>query len=118
MTILFGRFYVDATVTNPTEKNAVYVKGITPPIWVAFNEDAAKEGARRLNAADRVGALKGWNEKKRDSLGLVTGIQKGWSIDDLIASAKGGDVPRAAIKQAGTLMKAIAAVANGKTSFK
>lgn len=111
--ILFGPFHVDATPRNPTEKNAVYVRGLNPPVWVAINEDLAKEGARRLNAAYSAGALKGWNERGADGV-----LRKGWSMDDLISASKGGEPTRAAIKAAGTLMKAIAAVANGRTAFK
>lgn len=120
MSIVFGRFYQEATERDPSDKNAVYVKGISVPIWVAINETIAKEAVRRLNDADRVGAVKGWTETSKDPRTGLPVRLRGWSLDDLIDSARktGGQPPREAIRRAGTLMKAIAAIANGRTAFK
>jgi hypothetical protein len=111
--VIKQRFYVDATARNPHEKNAVYVRGINAPIWVGYNETVAKEGAQRLNDAEAIGALVGWPWEDKTGLGLPL-RRKGWTVDDLISAAKGGELDREAIRRAGTLIQAIAVVANGK----
>lgn len=111
MPTVFGRFYSDASPSNPTAKNAVYLRGLTPPIWVAVNDDQAKEAVTRLNAADRSGRLVGENYEVD-----VNGekyVARGWNVDDLIGAIKGGELSRDAIRAAGTLVQAIAKLANG-----
>lgn len=108
-----GRFYADATQRNPDMKNAVYLKGITPPVWVASNPDIAAFAVRRLNTADAAGRLRGWSYMSPNSFGTPV-RKRGWSVDDLLSAARGGELSADAIREAGTLLQAIATVANGK----
>lgn len=108
-----GPFYIDSLPRDPSMKNAVYLGGITPPLWVAINEDEAREGAQRLNSLQALGGLRGW-----DTMNEQHGRLRGWTVSDLIAAARGGELSRDVITRASTLIQAIATVANGKQKLR
>lgn len=107
------RFYVDGTKQEPDYKNAVYLRGINPPVWVAINDTMAKEAIVRLNSMDALGRLRGWEYEEDNSFGIPT-KRPGWTVDDLVGAVRGGEPTREQIKKAGTLLQAIAVVANNK----
>jgi len=108
-----NRFYNDSTPSNPDGQNAVFLKGIRTPMWVAINETMAKEAVVRLNQVDSAGGLKGWRYMDKNSLGVDVS-KPGWTIDDFLGATKNGEPTREQIRQAGTLLQAIAVVANNK----